>query len=150
ETGERNNRSGHWRIFLDFDRINGDALSVELNSQRLYTGDRFDTRLFIVSRPYYMSNKRFITSMTFAVNPSIILKVQDVINLLLQRNRDMYILNTQGSGCRFWCETVLSDFEQAQWLLHGTHRAAWEFGITTARQYPLLLPEIAPQGTFFA
>jgi hypothetical protein len=54
------------------------------------------------------------------INLSSGLKVQDVIDLILAKGRDRYKLTEGGSGCRYWCKTVVRDLEDHQFVRGGS------------------------------
>jgi hypothetical protein len=46
--------------------------------------------------------------------------VGDVLSLILNNKRDLYSLNSDGSGCRFWCLTVIRNLEEAGFVAPGS------------------------------
>lgn len=112
----------HWCIYFQLDtrhilpvdpsRI---AQSIEFNSQKLQM-DGF-TWLYIHFRDFHHSNMQ--TTMGEFEIPMIRVTVQQLLDFVLQRKRDQYRLNAEGSGCRFWCKTVIGDLKQAGWIVPG-------------------------------
>lgn len=63
---------------------------------------------------------------------------------------DQYRLHPSGSGCRYWCLTVLGDFERAGWVAAGTTQSAetWADGLAKTLG-SAVIPVISPRGTFY-
>ncbi|KAJ7246538.1 hypothetical protein B0H12DRAFT_757031 [Mycena haematopus] len=79
-----------------------------------------NTRLFITYREYGFSTRSPIKGNFYiAIRGNV--TVGNIIQLLVHRNsRDRYQLNSNGSGCRFWCLTVMGDLEQANYVARGS------------------------------
>ncbi|EPQ56141.1 hypothetical protein GLOTRDRAFT_128097 [Gloeophyllum trabeum ATCC 11539] len=141
--GAPSNNVIHWRLFGQI----GGGHSVELNSPKL--DYHMNTRMFITHRTYESSDRsddKFGEKFAFQMPVT----VDEVISLLLERKRDQYVLYGTGSGCRFWCETVMADFESVGWFAPGTVQLAhqWLDGIAgIVGQEKMPMPMV--KGTFF-
>lgn len=50
------------------------------------------------------------------------LTVSDFKALIIEKKRDRNRLDHSGSGCRYWCQTVLGDFEEGDLSRRGPRR----------------------------
>ena len=146
ETGKASRRAAHWRLFFQLGgRYRG--RSVEFNSQRLQEDMR--TRLYVTYRQYQTSTRsREIGNTAVPVASGVTLG--HVLALVLQNGRDRYTLNDGGSGCRYWCLTVLNDLELARYVNQGSGANVEAF---IAQLYQTLgqtwIPYPLHQGTFY-
>lgn len=160
--------AAHFRLFFQLQALpNAPNVSIEVNSTLATQEDLKQdkkTILRIIYRDYQFSNGAELSNgeMIDFVSKTIPIQsshrhrpvlVVDLINLLLSRGRHRYQLHgSSGSGCRFFCTTVLHDCIQAGWLskqysdiveditkeLKGRH--SWAH---------VDLPIPAPMGTFY-
>lgn len=76
--------------------------------------------------------------------------VQNVIDLLVRENsRDRYRLTEGGSGCMYWCLTVLGDIERKAWIAMGSGSVAYNWLNTLRPRFGSLMPWPARQGVFY-
>jgi hypothetical protein len=132
----------HWRLFCQIGR----GASVEINNQKLQATDLL-TRLYFTYRQYITSNRSTVVD-TLDIGPSQGLTANHIISLLLHKGRDRYQLSQDGSGCRFWCETVIADLEGASYITSGSTANACVFLDGVANRVGLeRMPN--PHGTFY-
>ncbi|KAJ3557893.1 hypothetical protein NM688_g1226 [Phlebia brevispora] len=137
----------HWRLFFGLHTANDESL--EVNSQKFKFGD-MTTRLFIRHCPYEESMKKKVDSKTFVFTPGVV-HVQDIIDLLVRENtRDQYRLDERGSGCLFWCLTILDDLESKGWIPASSAKGAQTWIVTvrdrvgTVLTFDLIHEECSP------
>ncbi|KAF9468383.1 hypothetical protein BDZ94DRAFT_1318043 [Collybia nuda] len=141
-----NGRYVHWRLYLQLDSYSG-TQSVELNSQKVsYDGL---TALFIEHRLYMFSTRQLSVG-HIPIRFSQRVTVQDIINLALTNKRDQYRLNTGGSGCRYWCQTFISDLVHARYIPRDSNDIVEQFILALHRQHGNhLIPYPLYHGTFY-
>ncbi|KZT25349.1 hypothetical protein NEOLEDRAFT_1169519 [Neolentinus lepideus HHB14362 ss-1] len=87
-----------------------------------------------------------------AANPenrdTVFIQIQDSSKHSEKNKRDRYRLQEPGSGCCFWCETVLTDFESAGWLETGSASGASGWLDTVAADVGTVMCPRG-QGTFY-
>ncbi|KAJ3973600.1 hypothetical protein EV361DRAFT_795873 [Lentinula raphanica] len=112
----------HFRLFLVLDPPPGGEQkeSVELNN---FGHMSLVTTTEIAYHPYKFS--RTTTFLTVAlVQPLVSPTVGEILDYLFnEKKRHLYKLDSAtGSGCRYWCQTVLSDMAHKGWLNHDAHQ----------------------------
>jgi hypothetical protein len=79
--------------------------------------------------------------------------VLDAMRTLLTKNRDRYYLDANtGSGCRYWCQVVISDFINNKWVnkKHGNCVEELTTSVKANSEYKDVdIPVPAPKGTFY-
>lgn len=116
KTGSGGVKALHWHLFFE---LGTGGHSVEFNSQQVVL-DKI-TKLFINYRAYTTSNRSTVGGCwSIAMRPGT--TVAQVLALVLHNRRDRYRLTNDGSGCRFWCKTVLADLEGSEYVAGGSGR----------------------------
>ena len=105
----------HWRLFFQLG-----MQSIEFNSQKR-TADGITT-LYIDHRQYKCSNRQPSIG-EMEINLSRPFKVQEIVDFILGKGRDRYKLTEGGSGCRYWCQTVVHDLEDNHFVRGGSSDA---------------------------
>lgn len=84
------------------------------------------------------------------ITPAPNLRVLDYVNFVLEQRLDKYKFNAKGSGCRFWCYTVIRLLEEAEYVQKGAISEVNKFFAEKIKQYPKLIPEPMIKGRFYA
>ncbi|KNZ77817.1 hypothetical protein J132_03325 [Termitomyces sp. J132] len=159
--GSKNVAEGyvHWRLYFQLcvavDQVEESVEesvkeSVEFNSQKRIVGGI--TNLFITKRNYRVSTrveKMGEYDIPFARKD---VTVQDVIDIVLgpSKARDRYMLNERGSGCRYWCKTVIGDLEENRIIAEGSSDLLEDFFLGLNRDHGnQWIPYPMHQGTFY-
>ena len=138
----------HWRIYFQLNVPFPHHDSIEFNSQRLQADG--STRLYISFREYEHSNvQQTVGRIEIPMIRQV--TVQQLIDFVLGRNRrDRYRLTDGGSGCRFWCKTVINDLEQAGWIGPGSGAQLESYFLSLHQKYGNgCIPYPLYQGTFY-
>jgi hypothetical protein len=148
KTGTDQRPALHWRLFFELDTGNFRS-SVEFNSQQVAL-DKY-TKLFVTYRPYLTSNRSDVGgSYPVSFYPGV--TVAQVLSLVLAQKRDRYRLTDEGSGCRNWCLTVISDLEASGFVPRGSVQNVENYLIDlhhTMQDGRYWIPYPLRQGTFY-
>ncbi|PVH70795.1 hypothetical protein DL98DRAFT_436342 [Cadophora sp. DSE1049] len=106
----------HWSIYL---LLEGGA-SVRLNMFADY-GNTTGT-LMVDEFDYQLTNSA-LRHWDYKVVPGVTAKM--VKDLIYYQGRDRYQFSGGGSGCRYWCYTVLQDLESHRYVVDGSYKALW-------------------------
>jgi len=96
-----------------------------------------------------MSHARDLIPNLLLVSLKLYLKVQNFVDLIPYSRRDRYSYDGNGSGCLFWSNALLNDYEGAGWV-YPSATAAFADYIASIRWDAIgkyWIPE--DQGTFF-
>ncbi|KAH9838667.1 uncharacterized protein C8Q71DRAFT_752405 [Rhodofomes roseus] len=76
---------------------------------------------------------------------------QRILDLLLDapRRRNRYKYDETGSGCRFWCRTVLEDLEEAGIVPAGSLGSFDEYVLRKSEENPARFPMPTRRGRFY-
>ena len=156
-TGQQTSQSGqatsikmaHFRILLVLDDSEATAASIELNSTRMMSGGT--TRLLVVSRAWTHSNSSspVLSERDIYFIPGVTPTVNNVLDLLVGKNRHHYKLHDSGSGCRYWTKVVLQDLIGAYYLPAGSDGVVAAIMADIQRTRPNVLMLANADGTFF-
>ncbi|KIM36197.1 hypothetical protein M413DRAFT_14152 [Hebeloma cylindrosporum] len=136
----------HLRIFL----VTSENSSIELNPSSEYGG--IGIMLEIIFRSYRFSRtRRYMDILNIPVIR--VFTVREVIDNLFSNNRDRYRLDlATGSGCRYWCSVVISDFVSMGWVSANDANAVERLTNTLAndvRWVDVFIPVPSPRGIFY-
>ncbi|KAG2341830.1 hypothetical protein BDR05DRAFT_429893 [Suillus weaverae] len=96
----------HWRLFVKCTLPSGDTQNIQLD---LVPGQDGSTGVLTATERRYELSKSSVADVP--ENATARITVQDLLNLLEFYGRNRYVYDSTGSGCRFWCRTVLGDLE---------------------------------------
>ncbi|KAH9930112.1 uncharacterized protein B0H18DRAFT_161946 [Fomitopsis serialis] len=90
---------------------------------------------------------------SFAANiaASASLSGQEILDSLLEkpRTRNRYMYDQTGSGCRFWCRTVLEDLQRAGIVPSGSLEQFDEYISRKSEENPARFPMPTRRGRFY-
>ncbi|KAK7692113.1 hypothetical protein QCA50_003732 [Cerrena zonata] len=75
--------------------------------------------------------------------------IQNYIDLFIEKRLDKYIYTDTGSGCRWWCTTVLEKLEEAQLIPKGSTTDFLEWVNAKAHELPSKIPMPVRKGQFY-
>ncbi|TDL27899.1 hypothetical protein BD410DRAFT_335621 [Rickenella mellea] len=138
----------HFRLFLGLSGVRPE--SVELNNTG-HQGGR-TTTTFITYRPY--SRSQTVTTLGYQVvniAGSNLTVNQILEHLFVTKRRHLYRLDADtGSGCRFWCRTVLSDMVAQTWIPSSAIELTEAIAEAIQRNNKALVSEVGnPRGGIF-
>ncbi|KAL4245362.1 hypothetical protein ABKN59_009477 [Abortiporus biennis] len=93
----------HWRIYLEVP----DQKSVSLD---MTPGGDGQTGLILVQSRSYANTENKLVS--FSASASVDMTVEQVMGIIRSNKREFYRFTSQGTGCRWWCRTILNDLEK--------------------------------------
>ncbi|QRW10854.1 hypothetical protein RhiLY_09853 [Ceratobasidium sp. AG-Ba] len=134
----------HWRILLNID-FSGNQRSVLLDLNK--GGAESRTGILLIKSVNYSTSQSAQTSFPFGVPGGI--TVGRFIDLVLGLKRNRYRFDSTGSGCRYWCWVVLSDFERAGFVASGSSAFFLQAIAGLAQDNPARYPIPAPEGSFY-
>ncbi|KAF8649305.1 hypothetical protein AX16_005884 [Volvariella volvacea WC 439] len=135
----------HFRLSLVFE--NQTAIRLDINPYELDSPIKTRGRLTIESKGYPKSKNNTISwgcALNTPTEAGNILKY-----ILVKKKRDQYDFDSNGEGCRFWCETILKDLIDMG-LVSADELAkfnAWEKEEKKKQGDRLPMPK--PQGVFY-
>ncbi|KAJ3785929.1 hypothetical protein GGU10DRAFT_387102 [Lentinula aff. detonsa] len=105
----------HFRLFLILSAPPSAERSVELNN---FSHNRLVTTTEIAYRRYLFSRTETFITVEMASTTTPHPTVREVLDHLFnEKKRHLYQLDSDtGSGCRYWCQTVLKDIARKGWL----------------------------------
>ncbi|PVH70286.1 hypothetical protein DL98DRAFT_521701 [Cadophora sp. DSE1049] len=107
----------HWSIYL---LLEGGIGSVRLNMSAP-PGEITGT-LSIDGFKYRLTNSA-LEHWDYKMVSGVTVKM--VKDLVYSRGRDRYQFSGGGSGCRYWCYTILQDLETSKYVFEGTYANLW-------------------------
>ncbi|KAH7884141.1 hypothetical protein F5I97DRAFT_1898812 [Phlebopus sp. FC_14] len=133
----------HWRIFVKC--AYGDySCTVKLD---LIPGQDGRTGVLMVTTvPYELSSSSAAHVSHHATTP---ITIDQLLQTLQQRYRDRYMYDDTGSGCRYWCRTVLQDLEVLRLVSAGACQEFDGYVVSWNQQHPARFPLPTRQGTFY-
>ncbi|KLO14769.1 hypothetical protein SCHPADRAFT_299208 [Schizopora paradoxa] len=148
----------HWKIYLVLD---GEK-SVLFDLTPGGGADGMTGTLIVDSEPYpsrdsAASSDTSITGSSssrtdyFPISPSksVIFTGAQVLETLRDSRRDKYRYDSTGSGCRFWCTTVVGDLERASFIPQGSLAAFENYIVEKNEENPGRYPLPTRKGTFY-
>ncbi|KAH9835004.1 uncharacterized protein C8Q71DRAFT_710545, partial [Rhodofomes roseus] len=135
----------HWRLFFAHER----GTSVELQTALMSVQYRSAITLAL-SRPYLVTNRGVQTALQLRCARKW--TVQQLIDYVVggkQRHKFRFDI-ANGSGCAFWCLTVIWDLEETGMFERGTTAAAQKHRDDLRINDPRSLPVQMPRGFFYA
>ncbi|KAG0706507.1 hypothetical protein DFH29DRAFT_901422 [Suillus ampliporus] len=134
----------HWRIFVKCGLPDGTSQTVKVD---LMPGLDARTGVLAVYDVLYEVSATSVADVTEYAASGI--TVEYLLSLLEYNGRNRYTYDSTGSGCRFWCRTVLSDLERGRLIYNG---AVYRFDVYIAaknQENPVRFPLPTRQGTFY-
>jgi hypothetical protein len=109
--------TNHWAMFLELPGLQ----SVGLDMIPGYGSDGLRGKLEIASKKYQLTENA-IRTISFPVAQGI--TVQRIVDVIATNKRQKYNFTEEMEGCRFWVYTIISDFEGAGIVDHGSGASA--------------------------
>ncbi|KAJ4495927.1 hypothetical protein C8J55DRAFT_495289 [Lentinula edodes] len=124
--------------------------SVELNN---YAHNGLITSTEVAYHPYIYSQRQLTFLRVSVVNATTVVTVGQVLDCIFNENgRQRYQLDTTtGSGCRYWCQTVIRDMVVKGWLSEDAPRKTEEIAAAIQTYNPdVTVSEVGnPKGGVF-
>ncbi|KAF9240403.1 hypothetical protein BU15DRAFT_73995 [Melanogaster broomeanus] len=112
-TGDKNSVL-HWRIFISCVSQGRSMTHVKLD---LSPGGDGSTGVLIVNEIPYEISATSVAAVSEVATAGI--TVDGLLDMLKRNGRNRYRFDDSGSGCRFWCRTVLADLENGGLVASG-------------------------------
>lgn len=111
--------TNHWCTFLE----TPDHKSVRLDMAPGYGSDGLRGKIEISSKKYNCTSNN-ITNVT--IRTSLGLTVQKIVDLVSQKGHQKYQFTPEWEGCRYWNYILISDLENAGYIVQGHAKEAFE------------------------
>jgi len=145
----------HWKILMEVAENKTVTLDLVPGGSDGLTGilciDCLDTENLVTAseRGGLKDAVRDQDSDRVAFTPKTIVSAKAIINLLVSGGRDKYHYDETGSGCRFWCSTVVGDLERKGILEKGSEVEFEEHVVACNKKNPDRYPVPTRKGTFY-
>ncbi|KAH6719533.1 hypothetical protein BKA61DRAFT_473500 [Leptodontidium sp. MPI-SDFR-AT-0119] len=106
----------HWSIYL----LLQSGASVRMNMTAQY-GE--PTGKLVVDEFKYQLTNSALRHWDYEMVSGVTVKM--VKDLVYYQGRDRYQFSGGGSGCRYWCYTVLQDLESYKYVVNGSYAKLW-------------------------
>jgi hypothetical protein len=136
----------HWRIFAGL--VHSSTLKTKFVEIDMSPVTEDGGTMLDVASKLYTNSDKVIASIAIASTggPATISRILEV---LVANKREKYTFDdTTGSGCRWWCEVVVGDLENANLVPAGSRKTLKEFMDETAKIDPIGMPTPSPRGIF--
>ncbi|KAG8767386.1 hypothetical protein FRC19_001539 [Serendipita sp. 401] len=108
-----------------------------------------DTRTGVLSVKYVNPVSSSGSSADIVLHSQVVVTTADVISLLTRLGRTRYKYSDDGSGCRFWCCTILQDLKDNGYVQQDAVETFDAFITERNEMNPLVYPLPTRQGTFY-
>ena len=130
----------HWHIYFSFD---GQSVLFDIiPGADLRTGV-----LMVMSQE--VPRTTCLDALEYVAQPTSQYTIQNYIKFFIDNRLDKYIYDESGSGCRWWCTTVLGKLEEAGLVSSGTKASFLSWVADQAQQLPLKIPMLVRKGEFY-
>lgn len=136
----------HWIVYCDIG--SGRAIAFDMLPGCGPDGMTGCLQVVVCDAPAAQDLSASFTANTAA---SASLSGQEVLDSLLEnpRRRNRYMYDETGSGCRFWCRTVLEDLERAEIVPSGSLEQFDEYLFRKSEVNPARFPMPTRRGRFY-
>lgn len=137
----------HWTILVKYVSPDGDSQVIHLNMSP--GGQEDGTGILMVSE---VTDEVSEASVLLVSEPAVgttIVTVGHFLDSLASHGRNRYKFDSTGSGCRFWCRTVLSDLEKQGLVPAGAVNRLDAYVEEKNQKNPMRFPMPIRKGTFY-
>ncbi|KAF9240405.1 hypothetical protein BU15DRAFT_61422 [Melanogaster broomeanus] len=134
----------HWKIFVNCASEGQSTTNVKLD---LSPGQDGAVGVLIVNETPYENSVTSTASVSEVATAGI--TVGGLLAMLERNGRNRYKYDDSGSGCRFWCRTVLEDLENGGLVSGGAVERFDAYIVENSRGNPGRFPWPTREGTFY-
>ncbi|KAG2138336.1 hypothetical protein DEU56DRAFT_802752 [Suillus clintonianus] len=134
----------HWRIFAKCVLPDDNSRIVTLD---MMPGQDSRTGVLAVTEAPDESSQAGVADVTERAATEI--TVESLLDLLESKGRNRFIYDDTGSGCRFWCHTVLGDLERIKLVSDGAISRFDTYVAEQSQENTARFPLPTREGTFY-
>ncbi|KAG2035073.1 hypothetical protein BDR03DRAFT_1093441 [Suillus americanus] len=134
----------HWRICLQCTLPDVDSRIVTLD---MMPGQDSRTGVLAVTEAPDELSQTIVADVPEDATTDI--TVKSLLDLLESNGRNRFLYDSTGSGCRFWCHTVLGDLERRRLVPDGAISRFDAYVAEQSQENPARFPLPTREGTFY-
>ncbi|KIK89806.1 hypothetical protein PAXRUDRAFT_831755 [Paxillus rubicundulus Ve08.2h10] len=135
----------HWRIFVNCLAHDGQSsITVRLD---MIPG--IDAGILTVASVQYELSASSVAHVSEVATATGKITVHELLKMLGQNGRNLYRFDENGTGCVWWCRTVLGDFERQELVSGGAVKRFDAYYQGKNHRNPKRFPLPTPLGTFY-